>query len=62
MTKCRSVGVSSTAGTWRAELFAENLFDENYNITGFGVPEQPGTVAVYPGLPRFWGVRLRVDF
>ena len=56
------VGVSSTAGTWRAELFAENLFDENYNITGFGVPEQPGTVAVYPGLPRFWGVRLRVDF
>ncbi|MFN3958821.1 MAG: TonB-dependent receptor [Parvularculaceae bacterium] len=56
------IGVSGGKGRWLAEAFAENIFDKRYFAGAFGVPEQPGTVAVYPAPPRFWGGRVRVHF
>ncbi len=56
------VGIATSDGKWRAELFVENLFDEYYHITGFPVPEQTGNYSAYPGYPRFYGVTVRAGF
>ena len=42
------VGLQSEDGNIRGEFFVENLTNQYYNITGFPVPEQTGTYAVYP--------------
>lgn len=44
------------------EFFVENLTNQYYHITGFAVPEQNGTYAAYPGLPRFYGVKAKIGF
>ena len=44
------------------EAYAENLFNKYYNITAFPIPEQGNSFAVYPGTPRFYGVRVRASF
>ena len=55
------VGLSHAAG-WELELWGENLSDEYYYGGAFSVPEQTGNYAVYPSVPRTWGVTLRADF
>ncbi|AQR72474.1 TonB-dependent receptor [Sphingomonas sp. LM7] len=57
-----AVGVTSADGKWRGEFFVENLTNQFYYITGFAVPEQTGNYAGYPGMPRFFGGRVRVGF
>lgn len=57
-----AVGVSSEDGKWRGEFFVENLTNQFYYITGFAVPEQTGNYAGYPGMPRFYGARVRFGF
>ena len=44
------------------EAYVENLFNSYYSLTGFPVPEQSGSFAVYPAQPRFYGVKLRASF
>ena len=56
------VGVQSDDGNKRLEFWVENLTNQYYNITGFAVPEQTGTFAGYPGMPRFYGVTARMGF
>ncbi len=56
------VGVQSEDKSRSLEFFVENLTNQYYNITGFGVPEQTGNFAAYPGLPRFYGVTARFGF
>lgn len=56
------VGVQSSDGKWRGEVFVENATNQYYHITGFGVPEQTGNYAAYPGTPRFYGARVRFGF
>ncbi|WP_066550047.1 MULTISPECIES: TonB-dependent receptor [unclassified Sphingomonas] len=56
------IGIQSEDRQRSVEFFVENVFDQYYNITGFPVPEQTGTTAGYPGLPRFYGVRTRIGF
>ncbi len=56
------IGISGKDDRWQAEIFAENIFNEFFIAASFPVPEQPGTVGVYPGAPRFWGGRVRVNF
>ncbi|WP_315760503.1 TonB-dependent receptor [Sphingomonas sp. Y38-1Y] len=56
------VGVQTEDRTKSLEFFVENLTNQFYYITGFAVPEQTGTYAGYPGMPRFYGVRARVGF
>mgnify|MGYP005991404285 FL=1 len=55
-------GIQSADGTWEFSVFGENLTDEYYNFAAFGVPEQTGTNAVYPGTPRMYGAELKVNF
>lgn len=56
------VGLQTEDGNIRGEFFVENLTNQYYNITGFAVPEQPGTFAGYPSTPRFYGLRVRLGF
>lgn len=55
-------GLETTDGKYGLYGFASNLFDQEFNVTAFGVPEQPGTLATFPGEPRFFGVELRANF
>lgn len=56
------VGVQDPEGSWRLNFFAENLFDQRFNVISFGVPEQTGQFAIFPGEPRFFGGQLSVTF
>lgn len=56
------VGLDFMDGKFGVEAYVENLLNTYYNITSFPVPEQTGTFAVYPGLPRFYGVKAKVRF
>ncbi len=56
------IGIAGNDDKWRLELFAENLFNTYYHVGSFAVPEQPGTIAVYPSAPRFYGVSARIGF
>jgi outer membrane receptor protein involved in Fe transport len=56
------VGVQSRDGRWEFSVFGENITDEYYNVLAFGVPEQTGTNAVYPGVPAMYGAELKVNF
>ena len=49
-------------GRWSTEVFIRNLTDKYYTVGGFQMPEQPGNFAVYPGEPRTYGAKLRVNF
>lgn len=54
------VGIGSTNGVWRLELWAQNLFDKKYVQVGFGAPFQTGTIGAFLGAPRTLGATLRV--
>lgn len=50
---------------WNSQLIAwsKNLFDTEYVAkSGFDVPVQAGKIMAYPGMPRTYGVTLRVHF
>jgi outer membrane receptor protein involved in Fe transport len=55
-------GVGAQDGSWALELWAKNLLDQYYIVGAFGVPEQTGNYAVYPGEPRMYGVTLKANF
>ncbi|MGC6499014.1 MAG: TonB-dependent receptor [Henriciella sp.] len=55
-------GIQTEGGGYAVSIFGSNIFDEGYNLTAIGVPQQNGTIAVFPGEPRFWGVELRARF
>ena len=56
------VGINLMGDKLGLEAYVENLFDTYYNITSFPVPEQGSSFAVYPGTPRFYGVKARFAF
>ena len=56
------VGLNFNDGKLGVELYGQNLFNRYFNITSFPVPEQPGAYAVYPGQPRFYGVKVKAKF
>ncbi len=56
------LGVNFNDGKLGVEVYGQNIFDQYYNITSFPVPEQSGAYAVYPGQPRFYGVKVRAKF
>ncbi|MEE4350732.1 MAG: TonB-dependent receptor [Pacificimonas sp.] len=55
-------GIATSDDRFRLEAFVENLFEENFNVASFAVPEQTGTFAIYPNQPRYYGVTARVGF
>lgn len=56
------VGLQAADGSWEFSIFGENIADEYYHLASFNVPEQDGTVAVYPGLPAMYGAEFKVNF
>jgi outer membrane receptor protein involved in Fe transport len=56
------LGIGHQDGSWALEAWARNLTDEFYIVGAFGVPEQTGNYAVYPGEPRMVGVTLKANF
>jgi outer membrane receptor protein involved in Fe transport len=62
ITVSARVGIGSADDGWRVEAFVENLFEAEYNIASFAVPEQPGTIAAFPSQPRFYGISARRAF
>lgn len=56
------VGLDFMDGRFAVEAYVENALNTYYNITSFPVPEQTGTFAVYPGLPRFYGIKGKFRF
>ncbi|GAB3031231.1 TonB-dependent receptor [Bowmanella dokdonensis] len=48
---------------WQLSLFARNLTDEEYLLSGFGGQgENTGSPNLSPGLPRMWGVEFSQSF
>lgn len=57
------ITLASTNDVFEFSLFGENLTDEDsYNLSAFGVPEQTGTIAVYPALPRVYGAEIKLSW
>ncbi|MBX3481846.1 MAG: TonB-dependent receptor, partial [Caulobacter sp.] len=70
------IGIGSQDGLWTVELFANNLFDKDYQQVAFNGPFQTDTsnpynqtaddnISTYDtflGAPRTWGVTLRSKF
>jgi len=56
------IGLETADGKYGLSFFGNNIFDQEFNVTAFGVPEQGGTFATFPGEPRFYGVELRTRF
>lgn len=56
------VGWESENGSWGVDVFAENLFDERYDIIGFDLSTVCGCNEEAQGLPRWVGASLRVNF
>ena len=56
------IGLETADGKYGVSFFGNNIFDQAFNVTAFGVPEQTGTLATFPGAPRFYGVELKARF
>ena len=64
-----SIGIGSDDDRWTVELWANNLFDEDYIQVGFNGPfqvdENNDAVSTYDaflGAPRTWGVTARLRY
>lgn len=55
------IGLATEDQRYAVEVYAENIFDEYYNLASFTVPEQQAS-SVYGSMPRFYGVRARIRY
>lgn len=53
------LGIGAEDESWSLELFANNLFDEEYVQVAFDGPFQPGSFNAFLGQPRTVGLTLR---
>lgn len=53
------LGIGAEDDSWSLELFANNLFDEDYVQVAFDGPFQPGSFNAFLGQPRMVGLTLR---
>jgi iron complex outermembrane receptor protein len=44
------------------QLYVHNLTNDEYFLSGFPIPIQPGSFAVYPNQPRTFGVKVSYEF
>ncbi|WGM45941.1 Vitamin B12 transporter BtuB [Brevundimonas sp. NIBR10] len=56
------IGLTGQDDRWTAELWAQNLFDEDYYQVAFDAPLQSGGFNAFLGAPRTWGVTVRNRF
>lgn len=57
-----SVGFGATDGAWQMQFWVRNLLEEEYQQGNFESVGQPGSINVYPGDPRTYGLTLRARF
>lgn len=55
-------GIGPRNQRWSAEVWAQNLFDQNYYQVAFDATVQSGTYNAFLGQPRTYGVTLRARF
>lgn len=55
------IGLSTNDGRWTLSVFGDNIFDEDYLVQTFQLPEL-SSVAGYPGAPQTFGIELRTEF
>jgi iron complex outermembrane receptor protein len=56
------LGFGPPDGKWAVEVWSQNVLNKYFNQVAFDAPFQPGTIDLFPGAPRFWGVTARVKF
>ena len=56
------IAVGSEDKRWTAELWAQNLTDENYYQVVFDAPLQTGALNAFMGAPRTYGATIRVQY
>jgi iron complex outermembrane receptor protein len=56
------IGVGPPNGMWALEFWSQNVLNKYYKQVAFDAPFQPGTIDLFPGAPRFWGITARVKF
>jgi iron complex outermembrane recepter protein len=56
------VGFGPLDGKWAVEVWSQNVLNKYFNQVAFDAPFQPGTIDLFPGAPRFWGITARVKF
>jgi len=57
-----SVGFGATDGAWQMQFWVRNVLEEEYQQGNFESVGQPGSINVYPGDPRTYGLTLRARF
>jgi len=57
-----TIGIGADNGFWEVELWARNLFDEDFRQVVFDAPLQEGSFNAFLGDPRTVGVRARLNF
>lgn len=55
------IGLRSADKRWEVDLWAQNLFDQDYRQVVIGSPLQTGSYSAFLGDPRIIGVSLRVN-
>jgi hypothetical protein len=43
-------------------VWGQNVLNKYFYQVAFDAPFQPGTIDLFPGAPRFWGITARVKF
>lgn len=56
------VGIGSSDKRWQVEAWAQNLFDQYYTQVGYDAVAQTGSYDAFLGLPRTFGMTLRVAY
>jgi iron complex outermembrane receptor protein len=56
------LGFGPPDGKWSLEFWSQNVLNKYFKQVAFDAPFQPGTIDLFPGAPRFWGVTARVKF
>ncbi len=57
-----TIGIGADDGFWEIELWARNLFDEDFRQVVFDAPLQQGSFNAFLNDPRTIGVRARLNF
>ncbi|MDI7775898.1 TonB-dependent receptor [Asticcacaulis sp. EMRT-3] len=56
------IALSSPDDGWSLELWGQNLTNVTYEQVAFAAPFQSGTYDAFLGLPRTWGLTLRLQY
>ncbi|MES3027375.1 MAG: TonB-dependent receptor [Pseudomonadota bacterium] len=56
------VGIGPDDKSWQVEAWAQNIFDEYYTQVGFDAVAQTGSYNAFLGMPRTYGMTLRLAY